>query len=248
MTTQRDYHYLFYAPSAQGDVLCLDEDESRHANSVLRLKPGDALTATDGRGTIFSCTVETIATGRCIVRVVSRRTVPPLWPQVRLCIGIPERDAFERMLDGCVPLGVARISPVVCRFCQKNWWSGKWEKLVARFEKKCIAGMKLACHPYLPSIDKVASFDACLASIEGIPLLADPEGVTMSSLFAGAQTGGNVVGLIGPPGGFAPEELDRLQRMDVKRVTLSQTRLSTDLAAIAFAAGVAQISGRPPAF
>jgi 16S rRNA (uracil1498-N3)-methyltransferase len=240
----RDFHYLFYAPDVNGNDVVLDESEARHAVAVLRLKIGDALNCTDGKGTVYTCRVAEIGSRRCRATIEEQNLSPPLRPSLRLFIGLPERDAFEHILNDCTPLGVARFTPVVCTFCQKRWWAGKWDRLAERFAHKCVAGMKLACYPYLPVIDEVVTFAQALKLASGPILVADQHGRPLAPMAAELSLSDNIGCFIGPPGGFSVEEVGALQAIGSRRVLLAATRLSTDIAAMALTAGVIQAAYR----
>ena len=55
--------HLFYAPNLV-QTLQLPDEEAAHAVRVLRRKEGDSLWATDGKGTLFDCTISAIGMGR----------------------------------------------------------------------------------------------------------------------------------------------------------------------------------------
>ncbi len=48
---------LFYTPDISGDHYSLNEDESRHCQKVLRLREGDTVHLTDGKGTLFEARI-----------------------------------------------------------------------------------------------------------------------------------------------------------------------------------------------
>lgn len=48
---------LFYAPDLTTPRYTLGEEESKHCIRVLRLRRGDTLHLTDGRGTLYRCEI-----------------------------------------------------------------------------------------------------------------------------------------------------------------------------------------------
>lgn len=240
-------HYLFWVLPPDGDTLALDPDESRHAVSVLRVKPGDAIFAADGEGAVYRCKVESAEAERCEARIVGKEARPPVRPAVRLFVGLPERDAFERVLEGLVPLGVAAIVPFESRFCQKRWWKGKRERQRERFIKKMTAAAKQALYPHLPVLEDVVSFGRAAESLKRPALLADSEGVPLSSLVSRFNSAETLDCVVGPPGGLAPEEVEALKARGAVRVRLSANRLRTELAAVVLAGSAAAIFGVRPA-
>ena len=63
---------LFYAPDLTTPLYTLGEEESKHCIRVLRLRRGDTLHLTDGRGTLYRCEIAEEDARRCTVRVVER--------------------------------------------------------------------------------------------------------------------------------------------------------------------------------
>jgi 16S rRNA (uracil1498-N3)-methyltransferase len=240
-------HFLFYSAHVSATAVVLDREESRHAVSVLRATEGDMLSVSDGKGSLYRCRIQTISSEGCITEVVEKTAVPAPRPQLQLFIGLPERDAFEWALEGLVPLGVGRISPLVCRYCQKPWWTGKWEKFAERFEKKAIAAMKQSLSAWLPTIDEPVPFAAALDTMQSPLLLADAEGGPLRSLPPQLTAHERLSGLIGPPGGFSPDEVEALRTKESTPVQLASNRLTTELAAVVMAAGIAQLQLNQPA-
>jgi 16S rRNA U1498 N3-methylase RsmE len=104
--------------------------------------------------------------------------------------------------------------------------------------------MKLGCSAYLPTIDDVVTFEQAVNMASSLALVADQDGRPLSALAAELGASDQVSGFIGPPGGFSAEELDKLNSIGGHTVLLASTRLSTDIAAVALAAGVVQTAVR----
>jgi 16S rRNA (uracil1498-N3)-methyltransferase len=234
------HHFLFFADRIEGGLLSLDADETRHAVSVLRLKPGDPLLATDGAGKIAECIYDSAPHG-CLAGKITSRAVHPRHPcSIHMFIGLPERDAFESLLCDLTALGVERITPLVCRYCQRPWWEKKNESLGSRFRGKMVAALKQSCYPWLPVLDPplpFATLDA--AATSGFLIAADAEGVPFSMATETIPTMPNVyTGIIGPPGGFAPEETAALRNLGMLFVKLAASRLTTELASVVLASEI----------
>ncbi len=225
-------HYLFYTERVDGDRVRLSADEARHAVRVLRLSPGATMQATDGAGIVYRCRLLTADTtgAECEVLATSRRERPP--PRITLYAGLPDRDAFERLIDQIVPLGVGSLVPLVSARSQHRWWHPKWNKHRERFRRKMIVAMKQALHPFLPELAPPVSFDDVMGAVQGPAVLADDEGQSPHELDSSLFSTETVSVIVGPPGGFAPEELRLLRDYPALPVRLSPNRLRTELAAV----------------
>ena len=231
----RDYrHFLFYTDAVDDGRLYLDVSETRHAAAALRRGQGDPFLATDGRGTVFECRVESMAGKKITGLIMDRREVPRHACRLHLFAGVPERAAFETLITDLTALGVERITPLVCRHCQGGWWErdAEGERMSERFRKKMIAAMKQSLYPHLPRLDPPMPFDTVGAAVSGACLVADPEGPPVAAVMNNDARADGFSCLVGPPGGFAPEEMVSLKALGAAGVQLAPTRLTTELAAV----------------
>jgi 16S rRNA (uracil1498-N3)-methyltransferase len=238
-------HFLFYAERLETDVVVLDGREARHAVAALRGREGDIILVTDGRGAICRCEVVSAAGQRCELRVVERTRQPLPHPALHLLVGLPEREAFERLIEEVVPLGVWAITPLECGYCQRKWWAGGWDKQRERLRRKMIAGMKQAQSAWLPELRAPRPLLEGLEATESIRLVADEDGCRPAGVADEVVATGSVACLVGPPGGFGPEERTAIGRHGYRPVWLSANRLRTELAAVVMAASVMQMGGGP---
>jgi 16S rRNA (uracil1498-N3)-methyltransferase len=234
----RDYrHFLFFTERVDTDRLVLDAAETHHCVTVLRLSKGDPFMATDGRGTIYECKLDAVIKGELSGTIVCRSAVPRHPCTLHMLIGLPQRDSFEAIVTDLTALGVARITPLICKYCQEPWWAGatQWKKIAARFQSKMIASLKQARYPYIPILDAPLPFQQALstAAFSSLRIVADPHGIPFSGLFDTVRNHhSSLVGIIGPPGGLAPEESAALTSLGAREVRLVPTRLTTELAAV----------------
>src|ERR1700759_3460157 len=107
--------YFYHASSgAAGDEISLDEDNSRHIVQVLRMKPGEELQLTDGRGALHTAVVIDDHKKKCRVRVIAAATQPA--PERSTTIAIsPLKNAsrFEWFLEKATEIGVTTIIPLL---------------------------------------------------------------------------------------------------------------------------------------
>jgi 16S rRNA (uracil1498-N3)-methyltransferase len=244
-------NFLFYTERVEADRLYLETAETRHAAAVLRREAGDPFLATDGSGTVFECRVESIDSKHSAGLIIDRKTMPRHACRLHVLVGVPERPAFEALMTDLTALGVERITPMVCRHCQGKWWErgAESERLSERLRKKMIASMKQSLYPYLPRLDPPLPFERIGAVMSGTCIVADREGVPFSEVLK-AQSRTEVFScLIGPPGGFAPEEQAELKVLGAVGVQIAPHRLTTQLAAVVLCGQIIgmQHSGTAPA-
>ena len=160
-----------------------------------------------------------------------------------MLVGLPDRAAFETLIGDLTALGVSRITPLVCRYCQVGWWerSAGSGKLSDRFRSKMLAALKQSLYPHLPRLDPPLPFESISSAFSGNCLVADPApGLQHFSeaLDAMRNQSPSFTCLVGPPGGLAPEESAVLKTLGAVFVKLAPTRLTTELAAAVLAGGI----------
>ena len=245
-------HNLFFASRVENGIVHLDNEESRHAMSVLRFSTGEIIQVTDGKGVIYECRIPAESQGmedalsRGTARhlqIVSTKQVPQSQCPVRMFIGICDRDRFEELAENCAALGADRVTPLVCRFCQKPWWSA-WDKQAPRINKKLVAGVKQSRNPWLPQLAEPTAFGDALSKIgPSLVIAAEADGTRFVDVIGKIKQATAVSCFVGPPGGFSPDELERLKTSGALFLSLSENRLRTELAAVVLCNAVKLVRG-----
>ncbi|MFP4679730.1 MAG: RsmE family RNA methyltransferase [Chitinispirillaceae bacterium] len=233
-------HHLFYSQEITDDTVILDQTETRHAVSVLRLKEGQKLQVTDGRGNIYECRYDRSDNRKALCSIRERHSVPGTSPEVTLLVGLPDKDAFETVLEHATALGVYRIVPLEMEHCRKPWWK-RWEKFQERFFQKMIVSMKQCLYPYLPLLENPQTLEAVVRSSCEQIVAADQDGEVLERDVISEE---RIAGLVGPPGGYSDKEREVLEDREVRRVRISHHRLRTELAATVLG-GVLTFSPHP---
>ncbi len=220
-------HQLFFSSDVTESTALLDENETQHAVSVLRINKGDSLQITNGHGLILECEFEGVCGKKACCVIKEKRIVPRTKPEVTLLLGLPDKDHFETVLEHATALGVARVVPLIMDHCRKPWWTG-WEKSSQRFTYKMIVSMKQCLYPYYPLLDSPTELSTILGGLPPL-LVAHQDGITFDDSLLENRT--HIASLIGPPGGFSEDEAKMLQSKGARFVKIAHNRLRTELAA-----------------
>ncbi len=220
-------------PSAvQGDMLTLDAEESHHLLRVHRADRGTPFLAVDGVGGSYDCVLETIDRGIAIGRVAKRSVKlgePPA--PIRLLVGLPDAGPAETVVVHAVPLGATMIDFVACARSGRPPLGGARLDRLIRIARSALKQSRRSC---LPAIRSSATLDLALADLHATHrFVADPQGRGILEL---SPTGGgerDVVLAVGPPGGFSEPEASLLRGREFTPISLGNSRLSTETAAIA---------------
>lgn len=234
----RDFnHFLFYSDQISENSIILDRTETNHAVKVLRLREKDHFNVTNGKGTVFTCALDNISANTAYGTIVNSESHKRHANRLHLNIGIPDRDALETALVDCTALGIERISPVICEYCQDWWWDKSWSKYSERLRNKMIAAMKQSLYPFLPIIDEPVKLELAVENISGLKIVADPHGKSLRSIPINNKDR-PVACFIGPPGGYSEKEMSTFASNDCHLVNIAPTRLRTELASVVICAQI----------
>ena len=231
---------LFYAPDLTPPLYTLGEEESKHCIRVLRLRRGDTLHLTDGRGTLHRCEIMDDNAKRCTVRVVESTAEFERMPY-RLTMAVaPTKniERFEWFLEKATEVGVSEIIPILCDRSERRALK------VEREERVVTAAMKQSLKAYHPRLHEITPLRQVIKQpFDGQKFIAhcDAPRSALGKAFLPhiLHKGGDVLVLIGPEGDFSPEEIDLAVRGGFREITLGSQRLRTETAAVMATALVA---------
>lgn len=224
---------------ARGALLVyLDLDESRHARKVLRLEPGEVVGLLDGCGRVGTGVLGACGKGQAAeVRVTSYRLVPPTRPAIDLATAVPKGGHADEMLASLSQLGVTRLIPLRT---QRSIVDPRPKK-IDKFNRAAMESAKQCGRAYLMEIAPVATLGEVLAQGHDLRLIAAPpvgDAPTSAgpAIEARLRAAERVLILIGPEGGWTPEELDEATKAGAVRWALGPHVMRIETAAAAAAA------------
>ncbi len=222
--------WLFYAPEISGDTFLLPEDEAMHCTNVLRLKPGDAITLTDGKGFFYEAVIE-IQNKKQVAGYIRNRRKEENGRNYRLHIAIaPTKNIsrFEWFLEKATEIGIDEITPVITQNSERK------AIRTDRLEKVIIAAMKQSLKAFKPGLNALASLNEFLdINHKDFNLYMAYCGAYHQQLLKSQyKTGSNALILVGPEGDFTPEEVERATRRGYRTISLGNSRLRTETAGI----------------
>lgn len=222
----------FYEPDI-ATTLQLSEDESKHCVRVLRLAEGDEIEVVDGQGNLYRCRIAMAHPKRCAVSIVERKECPPHWGhQIVLCVAPTKNlDRMEDMADRVTEMGVDRIVPLLCRNSERKVLK------TARIRKILVSAMKQSLKAQLPQLDELTPFKKLVQMpFEGNRYIAycdmalprEQRHMLSEEYHPGADT----MIIVGPEGDFSPEEVKMAIDAGFMPVSLGESRLRTETAAM----------------
>jgi 16S rRNA (uracil1498-N3)-methyltransferase len=204
----------FYCPQplAAGAIVDLPEAVAHHLH-VVRMQPGDALTLFDGRGGQYRASLLDTGKKRASASVLAHEAVDVELPYaVTLAQGLPEGSKMDWIIEKAVELGVAAIQPLAARRSVVRLSSERAEKRQAHWEGVIVAASEQCGRNRLAQLMPLAGVDAWLAhplqptQPPQPTILLSPRAQQSLSAWARAAGPQAVRVMIGPEGGFSPEE------------------------------------------
>ena len=220
----------------------LDQKESHHAVSVLRLKTGDAVELMDGKGHIFQGAVSEIRAGRVFVRTASRSKFYSTASdklsarfQVTLAASVIKPERMELLIQKACELGVDSIIPVRSERSIVKLSKVRWEGKIKRWRKIAAESCKQCGLSSTPEIDEAADFKSVLTQAPEFDKILIPTlMVPTRPLYGSLQklVAGKILVLIGPEGDFSKNEIDLAVSLGAAPVSLGPLVLRTETAAM----------------
>lgn len=229
--------------AAVGDLVSLTGAEAKHAAVVRRLRVGEAITIGDGGGVWLSGIAEEVSPSRVEVRVSERTVQGAASPRIVLVQALAKGDRDELAVQAACELGVDEIVPWQASRSVSRWEGAKAVKGRERWASIVREAAKQAHRAWIPAVAAPATTTQLAAiAAEARMLLLDPS--ASSRLSDIEPDGRDVVLVVGPEGGIAPEELARLEAAGAERVLLGDTVLRTSTAGPAAIAVLSVALGR----
>ncbi len=198
---------------------------------------GDKLEIFNGRGEEIEGWIEDITKTVVEVMVVERRKNENTGRlRVILACAIPKKTKFEFIVEKCTELGVDEIIPMRTARTEVIWKGDRQERKGARYESVAVNAAKQSARLTVPVIHRQQEFKNVIASfgpdaLRIIPCLTGERKGLKETL----QTMHNVqqvVYLIGPEGDFTPQEVEAALKAGFIPVSLGETTLKVETAAI----------------
>ncbi|MGC4039930.1 MAG: 16S rRNA (uracil(1498)-N(3))-methyltransferase [Flavobacterium sp.] len=221
---------LFYNPTINEtqSSFVFDKEESKHIIKVLRKKEGDTLHVTNGLGFLFITQISIASDSKCTVKIVSFEKQDG--PKFRLHLAVAPtkmNERYEWFLEKATEIGIQEITPIICDHSER--------KVIKtdRLQKILESAAKQSLHYYLPKLNEPIAFkDFIKAPKTGQLFIAHCEETDKKSLKNELKTNEDVTILIGPEGDFSVKEIQQAIDNDFIPVSLGETRLRTETAAI----------------
>jgi 16S rRNA (uracil1498-N3)-methyltransferase len=221
-------------PLGPGVRVTLDAAQSHYLADVLRRKPGDQLMVFNGCDGEWRAAFEPAGKRRAVLALEEQTRLQDRAPDLQYLFAPLKRARLDYTAQKAVEMGAARLQPVITRYTQVERVN------TDRMRANAIEAAEQCSILTLPAIDEPIALDRAVAALEPERMLifCDEEAPIADPLAALASVRGGesvpLAVLIGPEGGFAPDERALLLgRPNSIRLALGPRILRADTAAVA---------------
>ena len=245
---------FFYVPpsSIEARQILISGEEARHISRALRHKKGDQITIVDGQGGEYECTIAAISDGAVTANIFNRRRkTNETIKQVSLAQAVPKGQRMDFVIEKGTEIGLHAIIPLITENSVVKLADDKpgfnlppldddsGGSKAARWQRIAIAAMKQSLRSVLPNISEPMDFAGLAESFNNYDLLLMADEAEKKIYLAGvfAKLSENrdirkVLCLVGPEGGFSPNEKKIITEAKGHIVSLGTRRLRSETAGL----------------
>lgn len=204
-------------------------DQSRYLTSVMRLAVGAELLLFNGRDGEWRATLVEATKRGCLLKAEEQTRPMHLGPDLDLIVAMVKRGRVETIVEKAAELGARRVRLTITRRTNVDFVK------LGRLDAIAMEAAEQTGRLDVPEVADPEKLDKILDGWDPARRLVfcDEGGDAKPAIEALAGTGDPAAILIGPEGGFAPEERERLRGLSfVTPVSLGPRILRADTAAI----------------
>lgn len=227
-----------------GSQIFFPDEEARHIEKVLRLRPGQMVVVFDGSGWEYKVQLDGVQEGRLVGQVVSREYVNRESPfKIVLVQGIAKGEKMDTIIQKAVEIGVNSIQPVLTEHTVVQLDGPKVLKKTERWQTIAREACKQCRRNHVPQVLPVQDYTSFLSTLQGKPALMLYEYEHQNTLkrFLKEQTDLALQQpwylIVGPEGGFSDREAAMSREAGVQLLSLGPRILRTETAGLV-AAGI----------
>lgn len=238
---------FFIDGEPDGGRITLCGEDAHHLVKVLRMKAGESLTLCDSAGHDYLCTLEEAAKDAAICRV---EEVEPSQGEpethVTLYMGLPKGDKMDFIVQKAVELGAVEIVPFLAARSVSRPDAKTLQKKCERWRKIAREAAMQSGRGRIPAVGEPVSqaqVAVAAARCDAALFLYENERKTGIKQALAGKPLRTVALMVGPEGGFAPEEAETATEAGMQSVSLGPRILRCETAPLAALAAVMYETG-----
>ncbi len=232
-------HHFFTEPqNIRENSIFIDGKDVNHMKNVLRIKSGEKVKISDGRGMEYECELDHYDVECAVLKILnSFKSTSELPSKIYLFQGLPKNDKMEFIIQKAAELGVYKVIPVATKRAVVKLDDKKAAKKVERWNAIALSAAKQSGRSVIPEVDNVLSFTQAMEYARDMDVVLIPyelaDGMTKTKeIISAIKEGQKIAIFIGPEGGFEEEEVKMAEKFGAHSITLGKRILRTETAGI----------------
>lgn len=231
------YRFFVEPDKLKDDEIRIEGKDYNHIRNVLRMKTGEEVLISDGGDKEYLCQIEAYSQNESVkLKIVdvfgSARELPS---KITLFQGYPKGDKLETIVQKAVELGAYEIVPVMMKRCVVKLDDKKAAKKVERLNSIALSAAKQSKRGIIPHVREIMTLHEAVDYAKKMDYVILPyeqaEGMEYSrQVLLQAKEKENIAVFIGPEGGFEWSEVEKIQQIGGKTVSLGHRILRTETA------------------
>lgn len=223
---------------SEGETLVITGSEAKHITRVLRMSVGDRLVLMDQQGIRFQSRIESVRGQEVTVALEKPVPAPPESPlNVILCQALLKARSMDFVIQKASELGVRRIFPFASERTVVLANAHQPSTRVRHWREIAVNATKQSNRARPPDVALPRSLHALAEQWQEqealkVILWEDEKSQDLKALLRGSTPSASVIGMIGPEGGFSPEEVDMVRQAGFCSVSLGHRIVRAETAAI----------------
>lgn len=223
--------HRFYVSQPLGEEIVIESVSTiKQMYNVFRYREGDLVTVFNGEGLDITYKITSISSSVCKLSKIDSKPSILIDKKLTLYISVIKKDNVELIAQKVTELGVSKIVPIISERSEKKGLNKeRLEKIVIEASEQCGRGD-------IPAVDDIKSFDDALnsRSPDSVSIFAQMGGLKISEKYLQDKlcSAKNINLWIGPEGGWSEEEIEKFEKENMIGISLSQTVLRAETAAI----------------
>ncbi len=220
----------FFVERLPEGVVTLSANDSRHALRSLRLRAGEAVTLSDDDGTVGEGVLKREEDGLAVVEVRRTRRIVRRGTLVSVALAPPKGDRLNWTVQKLAEIGVDELLLMRTERSVRTWEAEREERVLGRLREVAREAAMQSRRAFVLRVGGGASLHEALVTAAAVMLSEDASEPFRSTLPTEAPSGLRL--LIGPEGGFSPEEVAAARRAGASVASLGEGILRTETAAV----------------
>lgn len=234
------YQFFVEDEQVQQDRICIVGGDVNHIGHVLRMKTGEKIRISDQSGRSYFCRILEITEEEVWAQIEDTDEMGTEFShKVYLFQGLPKSDKMELIIQKTVELGVYTVIPVAMKNCVVKLDDKKAAKKLQRWQAIAESAAKQSKRTVIPTVKQPVTYKEALKIASELDITLVPyeneRGMDATREIMGQLKAGQTIGVVvGPEGGFAPEEIALVdEHATMHRISLGRRILRTETAGLA---------------